>query len=131
MLLAPFLIIGMTFYSNPLGDLRWKYRVLLVSGPATLVEEQLNLLETSPDELEDRNLLVFDLNKKIQSLPEGRIHSDDVKSYFGLDGNDFRVLLIGKDGGVKINSTQFVKPIDLFATIDRMPMRQAEMRQRN
>ncbi len=40
----------------------------------------------------------------------------------------FAVLLIGKDGGVKLRSARPLDRPTLFATIDAMPMRQAEMR---
>jgi len=118
------------FSSNPLDNLRWKYRVVLVSGPASKVEEQISMLKTSVEDLDDRELLVFDLNEKMQSSPAGDISSNEIRTYFDLD-DDFHILLIGKDGGVKINSTQLLKPTDLFATIDRMPMRRAEMKERN
>lgn len=40
----------------------------------------------------------------------------------------FRVVLIGKDGGVKQVSTRPLPPDDLFNTVDKMPMRRQEMR---
>ena len=39
----------------------------------------------------------------------------------------FRILLIGKDGGIKYESNQYVSLIQLFELIDSMPMRQDEM----
>jgi hypothetical protein len=36
-------------------------------------------------------------------------------------------LLIGKDGGIKYESNQYVSLIQLFELIDSMPMRQDEM----
>jgi hypothetical protein len=38
----------------------------------------------------------------------------------------FRVRLIGKDGGVKLDRTEPLAAADLFALIDAMPVRQAE-----
>ena len=43
----------------------------------------------------------------------------------------FRIMLIGKDGGVKIDSPLPLAAIDLFAEIDRMPMRRDEMKKRS
>ncbi|MCU0793304.1 MAG: DUF4174 domain-containing protein [Opitutaceae bacterium] len=40
----------------------------------------------------------------------------------------FRVRLVGKDGGVKLDQTTPVSAADLFALIDAMPMRRAEQR---
>jgi hypothetical protein len=42
----------------------------------------------------------------------------------------FSVVLIGKDGGEKLRQTTPLTPADLFALVDAMPMRQAEMRER-
>ena len=39
----------------------------------------------------------------------------------------FRILLIGKDGGIKYESNRFVSLIQLFELIDSMPVRQDEM----
>lgn len=39
----------------------------------------------------------------------------------------FRVRLVGKDGGVKFARSEFVDAATLFALIDAMPMRRAEM----
>jgi hypothetical protein len=42
----------------------------------------------------------------------------------------FSVVLIGKDGGEKLRQTIPLAPADLFALVDAMPMRQAEIRER-
>ncbi|GAA0786514.1 hypothetical protein GCM10009077_40960 [Roseibium denhamense] len=42
----------------------------------------------------------------------------------------FETVLLGKDTGIKLRSAEPVPPNDLFGTIDRMPMRQQEMRAR-
>ena len=42
----------------------------------------------------------------------------------------FEVLLIGKDGGVKLRRDKPVAAFEITALIDTMPMRQDEMRRR-
>ncbi len=44
------------------------------------------------------------------------------------DGQGFQVLLIGKDGGIKMRSATPVAAEDILSLIDSMPMRQQEMR---
>jgi len=44
-----------------------------------------------------------------------------------VQAGTFQVLLIGKDGGVKLRSSGPVSMKDLFGLIDSMPMRQQEM----
>lgn len=51
-----------------------------------------------------------------------------IETRFGSAG--FSVVLIGKDGGEKLRQTSPLAPADLFALVDAMPMRQAEMRER-
>ena len=40
-------------------------------------------------------------------------------------------VLIGKDGGVKLRQEELVRPAELFALIDSMPMRKHEMGRRS
>lgn len=42
----------------------------------------------------------------------------------------FEAVLVGKDGGEKLHSTTPLTPERLFETVDAMPMRRQEMRQR-
>ncbi len=41
---------------------------------------------------------------------------------------EFEVLLVGKDGGVKLRREQPVAAAEITALVDTMPMRQAEMK---
>lgn len=62
-----------------------------------------------------------------QPLPpaetQALLHALNVKA----DGPT-QVLLVGKDGGVKVRQQGDVEPKALFDTIDRMPMRQSAQR---
>jgi len=53
-----------------------------------------------------------------------------LRDRFGVDKENFRVILVGKDGGVKRSDTTPVKATALFGQIDTMPMRQQEMQER-
>ena len=54
--------------------------------------------------------------------------SSEIGQQFGVVGHGFTVILVGKDGGEKMRQAQAVALKELYATIDRMPMRQREMR---
>jgi hypothetical protein len=43
---------------------------------------------------------------------------------------EFAVILMGKDGGIKLRRQSQTKLTDIFALIDAMPMRREEMRQK-
>ena len=124
-------MLGSWFSSNPLEDLQWKHRLILVAGPSNSVQNQIKQLQVFSSELEDRDLLVFNLNNSVQTSPYGDIYSEDVLSYFHLERERFVVMLIGKDGGTKVKSSTPLTPEKLFATIDGMPMRRSEMKRSN
>ena len=89
---------------------RWKHRVLIIDTPsseATEYRRQRSALEAAAAGLKERDLIVI-----TQAAPT------------------FRVRLVGKDGGVKLDQAEPVKLSALFALIDAMPMRQTEMNSR-
>ncbi len=54
----------------------------------------------------------------------------NLRSRFGVDKDNFRVILVGKDGSVKRQEATPVQATAIFDQIDAMPMRQQEMQQR-
>ena len=89
---------------------RWQHRVLVVDTPSPDAAEyrrQRSALEAAAAGLKERDLIVV-----TQSAPT------------------FRVRLVGKDGGVKLDRAEPVEVPALFALIDAMPMRQAERSRR-
>ncbi len=105
---------------------RWRQRVLLVCAPTATdaqLQKQRALLQPARAGLQERDLLV-------RELPWNTLSEAD-RNYLrqlGVKTDAFRVLLIGKDGGVKRRDTEPVSPAALFATIDGMPMRRQEMK---
>ena len=57
--------------------------------------------------------------------------AEDARKRFGIGGETFAVVLVGKDGGEKFRSTEPVEPEDLFDRIDAMPMRRREVREKD
>jgi hypothetical protein len=53
-----------------------------------------------------------------------------LRKKFGVTADEFEVILIGKDGTVKLRSKAAVSTSALFQLIDAMPMRQEEMREK-
>ncbi len=54
----------------------------------------------------------------------------DSKLYTKYNSNarDFKIMLIGLDGGVKLEQHKVLTSKELFSTIDSMPMRSSELR---
>ena len=120
--------------SDMLEQYQWKNRLILLFGslPESSVEKQINELEKDPEGITDRDLLIFYINKEevrfILKSSNPSLSASQLRKRYNIDKNEFRYILIGKDGGVKLNKREYVPNRDLFSVIDAMPMRQQEMR---
>ena len=131
-----FLFINTGFSQNdPLGDLKWKQRVLLLlsdSESNVLYQQQLAELEKLDSEFDVRKLLVIDVRKdkyRIRNDANTKWRSDDyLYARYNPNEESFYVVLIGLDGGVKLRQIPLIKRQELFDRIDAMPMRSSEIR---
>ena len=121
--------------------------ILLLSFMTIMIPKELQGIELNQYLWKNRIILTFaddedhpDLIKLKAEMKENEceiLNRDLLHFHFSNDGktgshittNDqsFRILLIGKDGGIKYESNQFVSLIQLFELIDLMPMRQDEI----
>jgi len=98
-----------TASSMDLTPYQWKNRVLLITAPNqedTNYRNQAAALMSVYPGLMERDLIVLTT----------------------FEAAAFTVTLIGKDGGVKLKRDEMLSSAELFAIIDAMPMRRAEMR---
>lgn len=86
--------------------------------------QQKKLLATAGPDLKARDFLVLQLLYDQLSPADRQYWTRELKQSL----TSFSVVLIGKDGGVKLAQTQPLSPADLFGTVDKMPMRQQEAR---
>ena len=116
---------------------RWKNRLLLLFSPVKansnfLVFEQA--LSEKRDEVLDRDLIVVRIFEKDPSfLGDEPLSSEDAEMFrrrYNVKTGRFTVILIGKDGGAKLERELRVDLQEIFDLIDSMPMRQREMRDR-
>jgi hypothetical protein len=117
----------MVIHSNPLKEYIWKNRVIVTFSPNKNNTDRshfLNSINKNLCEYNSRNIIHIDLlfnenNKEIEKF----------KSFFeklSLSPSEFRLILFGKDGGIKLNSRK-TSLEEIFSLIDTMPMRQEEM----
>ncbi len=112
-----------------LADEQWQHRVLLVYAPSKLspvLQGQRTELASNPAGVNERDLIGRELFANELTKEDRAFLQQTLRV---LD-DTFQVLLIGKDGGVKARQTSPVPLKELFDTIDSMPMRQDETRQR-
>ncbi|MEM7774832.1 MAG: DUF4174 domain-containing protein [Pseudomonadota bacterium] len=133
--LAPLGLVGAT-RAEAMARYRWKNRPLLVFAPSTdhpMLRRQKALLAGRTAGLRDRDMVVIYIVGSSVSARLGRapgLSAAALRRRFGVAPGAFRAVLVGKDTGAKISSARPLSTVRLFGTIDAMPMRRREMRQR-
>ncbi|NJM55056.1 MAG: DUF4174 domain-containing protein [Verrucomicrobiae bacterium] len=136
--------------SNPFESYRWEKRVLIVTWHEPWTDAVMARLfasaerATGDDErpgtvqwvfreqkaIDERDLVVV-LAPEFNWWKDKDISNDPVRRYvlrtWPAGPNGVRTLLLGKDGGVKLDRAEIVSWDEIFRRIDSMPMRQQEM----
>ena len=111
-----------TAHALDLSQYRWKHRILILFAPAASHEPYRvfdeRLTHRSGDVL-DRDLIVF----RVFEDDEGK----DLRGRFKPKPGEFTLILIGKDGEIKLSEENNADLQEIFDLIDSMPMRKAEM----
>ena len=120
--------------AQSLESYQWKNRILIISSPSVSnadYKQQIVEFSNSSDELAERKMLVYEIIEdkfKITNYLSGKnvLEWKKLKDK-GLKSNQnsdvFKVLLIGLDGGIKLEQNEVLKKEELFRIIDSMPMR--------
>jgi len=116
----------------------WKNRLLLLFAPHRshpmfdALQQSLAALEA---EVSDRDLVVFEIlengSSRVNTATIDSETANELRERFNVNRGEFNVILIGKDGGVKLKREESTKLEDIFSLIDSMPMRREEMRQKS
>ena len=124
--------------AQELSGHRWQDRVILLfaDGPGQPdLQRQLALLTENAAEVTERDLVRYRIYPQGDLSPAGEAQTFNraraLRSEYNAPDASFLFILIGKDGTEKLRSREVVSPDALFARIDRMPMRRAEMRRKN
>ncbi|WP_412536360.1 DUF4174 domain-containing protein [Marinobacter sp. MIT932201] len=114
---------------NSLSDYQWKNRLILVQASDENAGE-IEMLRSARAGVDDRDVVWFvNTGSEVVSNQQSLSNSleSDIKTLLDGGRSDGRVLLIGKDGGIK--SREVSLDLDaIFRRIDAMPMRMREMR---
>jgi hypothetical protein len=112
-----------------LSQYRWKNRVLVLFGDKADrdVARQIDFLKRKEADLADRDMVVLHVTKDrvIPVYGEAPAAAADGLHSELKAPNGFELVLIGKDGGVKLRSREPTTSAEIFDLIDRMPMRRA------
>ena len=114
---------------------KWQNRLILIFAPSVkspAYEMQMELFEGETAGLAERDILIIKgLNEGTSSVgekPLDQAATQTLYNQFDVTPDQFRVILIGKDGTEKRRDDAPVMPAVLYGVIDAMPMRQREMR---
>jgi hypothetical protein len=137
------LIVGLLFISNLYGQelegYKWKKRILIIETPdKTNVKytSQINELVNLEKDLLDRKLVITEIVENKYKTTNYSLEQND-EEWKKLDGRgvlsrnkieDFKVILIGLDGNIKLEKREILRKEELFEIIDSMPMRISELR---
>jgi hypothetical protein len=112
---------------------RWNHRLLVVSGPTSVINDQIAAGKAAETGYLDRQILLIDAGSKFARLVVGNAgplpDAAIFRSRYGMPDNTFQVVLVGKDGRVKERRNEVFPTAELFDIIDAMPMRMREMRE--
>lgn len=128
-------VIGATTETHAMQSYKWKNRPLIVFAPAPdsrALTRQRKAFTGRAAGFRERDIVVVSVigNQLWTWLGRGPgMTPEQLRRRFGVGRREFRAILVGKDGGVKISSSEPLSAQRLYATIDAMPMRQREMRQ--
>lgn len=123
--------------SQNLKSHQWKDRLLLIiskNSKDLVFREQIKALEQKQIELEERKLVVYQITAEAFRTgfksQEEWIKSTTLFDSFSSREYPFKLILIGLDGGIKLEQFEFLSIKSLLNIIDSMPMRRTELSKR-
>ena len=117
-----------------LSQFQWKNRLLFLFAPNhshPLFDVLQKSIAKQQAEVADRDLAIFEIMESGTS----RMDTNDLdpqvaqslRDKFDVSPGQLALILVGKDGSVKLNRQEQTRLEDIFALIDSMPMRRQEM----
>jgi len=133
--------MGMTMQGQHLDEYHWENRILLVKTKNERSEkyrDQLEEFRGATEALKERKIILYQIVGSQYDLidyaninhRESGALSNEMTDRILNHNNQFEIILIGLDGGIKYRKTELLPTEDLFSIIDSMPMRSAEMRKK-
>lgn len=115
---------------------QWKNRLVLVlTNDATDMnyQNQLKIFQAEAEAIKERKLLIYHITPtRYCTENDNKKWHNSSKLYTNYKQTNapFEVILIGLDGRIKLTQNEILQTDKLFAIIDGMPMRRAELRRK-
>ena len=120
------LLCSNAMLAQDIAKYQWKNRVIIVFGNGDndpRVNEQIQALKSYSNEISEREIIIL--------LPQNSGERMGLMKRLDLNQDFTGLILIGKDGSIKLQEDLIVEPLTLFSLIDTMPMRRAEIRKKS
>lgn len=122
--------------ATDLSPYQWENRLLLSFGPTlddpNMVVQRTKVSNRQPGFL-DRDLVLIEVPEDdtvvVDGQPSETLDAAALRERFDVAPGQYRAILVGLDGGQKSRQTAPITMDRLYENIDRMPMRQQELRQ--
>ena len=122
-----------------MNEHKWQSRVLIIQAPSdssNAYQEQIKEFRDSENELKERKIVLYEVINDMVRMTDyhgeksdnswQKAHKSMIAEFGGDD--EFRITLIGLDGGIKLEKRTVLKMEELFGKIDSMPMRMNELK---
>lgn len=131
-----FLFFSMQIVSQDIKKHKWKDRVILVISESTNnldFKNQIELLKNNLLALKERKLVVYQITKNDFSFNFNKnwISSSKLYQKFNEKKEHFKVIIIGLDGGIKLEDSKIISSKKICTIIDGMYIRKKELRKNN
>lgn len=129
-------IIMTNAHSQELSSHQWEDRIILLltdSHSNETFQKQISELQNNASGLIDRQLIVYQMlpEKYTKGLSNIDWKNDrNLYKTYKKTNSKFEFVLIGLDGSVKVQQSDFLACEKLFSIIDAMPMRRSEIRKK-
>ena len=121
---------------NPIESHKWEKRILIfsASSPTNIgYKRQEQLMSKSKKGMKERDLIIYKLYDDHWLDPKGnpliKGQAEAIRTSYDIPSGQFMVVLIGKDGSVKMRKDDIVSTQEIFTLIDSMPLRKQEIRE--
>jgi hypothetical protein len=130
------MLFTLSSFSQELKKHQWESRVLLIftdDKNADDFKNQIKILSENKKGLKERKLFVYQFTKNEFTTNFNEVWSSSNSLYkkFVNNKDRFKVILLGLDGGIKLEQDRILSPEKLFTIIDGMPMRRNELKRKN
>ncbi len=121
-------------YTQQIEKHTWKERVLIIlthNKENAIYKQQLAAFNSDTEGIKERKLVVYSVTPAAYATGTfdllWTVNTTFYKRYKKTNDN-YEILLIGLDGGIKLRNTTLLTLKDLYGIIDAMPMRKGALK---